>query len=113
MASGAEVSADEFTITRVFSASRQRVWDAWTKRDQLARWFGPKGVTATVQTHDLRPDGIAHIRLVRPDGGQMWAKFVYREVTPPSRLVWCIPSPTSTPTSCARRFSTETGRWNC
>jgi uncharacterized protein YndB with AHSA1/START domain len=26
--------------------------------------------------------------MAAPDGGQMWAKFVYREVTPPERLVW-------------------------
>jgi uncharacterized protein YndB with AHSA1/START domain len=78
----------EFVIARVFDAPRQRVWDAWTKPDQLARWFGPKGVTTTVKAHDLRPGGMLHSHMDTPDGGRMWAKFVYREVTAPSRLVW-------------------------
>jgi uncharacterized protein YndB with AHSA1/START domain len=80
--------AEEFAITRVFNAARQRVWQAWTKPDQFTRWFGPRGVTTTVKTHDLRPGGILHSRMDTPDGGQMWAKFVYREVVAPSRLVW-------------------------
>ena len=81
-------SRDEFVITRVFNAPRRPVWEAWTRPDQLGRWFGPKGVTATVEAHDLRPGGMLHARMDAPDGGRMWAKFVYREVIEPSRLVW-------------------------
>jgi uncharacterized protein YndB with AHSA1/START domain len=80
--------AEEFVITRVFNAPRQRVCEAWTKPDQFTRWFGPRGVTTTVKTHDLRPGGILHSRMDTPDGGHMWARFVYREVVAPSRLVW-------------------------
>jgi uncharacterized protein YndB with AHSA1/START domain len=88
MTADAQASPDTFVITRVFGAPRQRVWDAWTKPEQLSRWFGPKGVTATVKTHELRPGGILHAHLDAPDGGRLWAKFVYREVAAPSRLVW-------------------------
>jgi uncharacterized protein YndB with AHSA1/START domain len=88
MAESAEASAADFVITRVFKAPLQKVWDAWTKSDQLGCWFGPKGVTAKVKAFDLRPGGVAHTRLETLDGIDMWAKFVYREVTPPSRLVW-------------------------
>lgn len=77
-----------FRISRRFAAPRQRVWDAWTKPDLLSEWFGPKGVTTTVKAFDLRPGGILHARMDTPDGHVMWAKFVYREVTPPSRLAW-------------------------
>jgi uncharacterized protein YndB with AHSA1/START domain len=78
----------EFRIARNFDAPRQRVWDAWTKPDQLARWFGPKGVTTSVKSFDLRPGGILHARMDSPDGNGMWAKFIYREITAPTRLVW-------------------------
>lgn len=78
----------DFVITRIFKAPRQRVWDAWTKPEMLAQWFGPKGVTATVLAWDLRPGGVTHSRLETPDGNRMWARFLYREVEPPSRLAW-------------------------
>lgn len=61
----------EFRIARNFDAPRQRVWDAWTKPDQLARWFGPKGVTTSVKSFDLRPGGILHARMDSPDGNGM------------------------------------------
>jgi uncharacterized protein YndB with AHSA1/START domain len=78
----------EFVITRLFTASRPRVWEFWTKPEIFTQWFGPTGVTTTVKTLDLRPDGLMHARMDRPDGGHMWAKFRYREVVAPSRLVW-------------------------
>jgi uncharacterized protein YndB with AHSA1/START domain len=88
MATSGETSADTFVITRVFNAPRQAVWDAWTKPELLERWSGPKGTKITVKAHDLRPGGILHSRLDAPDGGRMWGKYVYREVSAPSRLAW-------------------------
>lgn len=80
--------ADEFTISRIFKAPRQKVWDAWTKPELLALWFGPKGSKATLVSADIRPGGMVHSYMDAPDGGRLWAKFVYREVVPPSRLVY-------------------------
>jgi uncharacterized protein YndB with AHSA1/START domain len=37
---------------------------------------------------DLRPGGLMHYCLRMPDGGEMWGKFVYREIVKPERLVW-------------------------
>lgn len=78
----------DFVISRVFNARRQRVWDAWTKPEMLALWFGPKGTTTTVLHSDLRTGGVVHFRIDTADGGRMWGKFVYREIEAPSRLVW-------------------------
>ena len=78
----------EFVITRLFKAPLSRVWQHWTNAGLMSQWFGPKGVTTTVKTLDLRPGGIMHARMDQPGGGQMWVKFVYREVVEPSRLVW-------------------------
>jgi uncharacterized protein YndB with AHSA1/START domain len=80
--------AETFVITRVFAAPRQRVWDAWTQPEQLGRWFGPKGTKTTTRTFDLKPGGMLHAYMDNPDGGRMWAKFVYREVEPTTRLSW-------------------------
>jgi uncharacterized protein YndB with AHSA1/START domain len=37
---------------------------------------------------DLRPGGTYHYGLEAPDGSPMWGKFVYREITPPERMVF-------------------------
>lgn len=49
-----------FVITRVYSVPLERMWDAWTQRDHLKQWFGPKGITISHSTLDVRPGGVFH-----------------------------------------------------
>src|SRR3989442_10937445 len=76
-----------FVITRTFDAPRDKVWKAWTERDRLLQWFGPKGFKMTTAKLDLRPGGNFHYCLQTPDGKAMWGKFVYRVIEAPGRIV--------------------------
>ena len=76
-----------FVISHVFNAPRELVWKAWTERECLMQWFGPKGVTIPVAQLDLRPGGMFHYCMRMPDGKEMWGKFVYREIVPPEKIV--------------------------
>lgn len=80
--------ADKFEISRVFSASRERVWDAWTKPEQIGRWLGPPGAASEVLHFEFKPGGYLHTRQTGPDGSVSWGKNIYREIDPPRRLVW-------------------------
>jgi len=74
-------------IERTFDAPRELVWKAWTERDRLMEWFGPKGFKMTTADLDFKPGGKFHYCLRTPDGKEMWGLFVYREIVPPSRIV--------------------------
>lgn len=76
-----------FILTRVFAAPRQRVWRAWTDRDELMRWFGPAGFAMPVCRLDLRAGGGLHYCLRDAAGHEMWGKWTFREVVAPERLV--------------------------
>jgi uncharacterized protein YndB with AHSA1/START domain len=76
-----------FIISRTFDVPRERMWKAWTERDHLMQWFGPKGFTMTTAKLDFRSGGIFHYCLKTPDGKPMWGKFVYREIVVPERIV--------------------------
>jgi uncharacterized protein YndB with AHSA1/START domain/catechol 2,3-dioxygenase-like lactoylglutathione lyase family enzyme len=83
-------TAQEITITRVFDAPRQLVWDAWTQPGQLARWWGKRGWTADRSSivMDVRPGGTFRLTSVSDeDGAEMPQEGVYREVVEPERLV--------------------------
>jgi uncharacterized protein YndB with AHSA1/START domain len=80
-------SAD-FVISRVFDAPRELVWKAFTEPERMKKWWGPKGFTVIASTMDLRPGGTYHYGMRAPDGSAMWGKMVYREITPPQRLVF-------------------------
>jgi uncharacterized protein YndB with AHSA1/START domain len=79
---------DAFVITRTFAAPRDVVWNAWTETERLAQWWGPKGCTIRVVTHDLRVGGIFHYAMEYKTGAAMWGRFTYREIAAPERLVF-------------------------
>ena len=79
----------EIVITRAFNAPRRLVFEAWTKPEHIRHWMiGPSGWTMTVCEIDLRPGGAWHFGWRGPDGTEMEMRGVYREVTPPERVVY-------------------------
>jgi uncharacterized protein YndB with AHSA1/START domain len=77
-------------ITRVFEAPRDLVFKAWTERERLMRWWGPKRFTMVSCTLDLRPGGLFHYCVRSPAGKDLWGKLVYREIVAPQRLVFVV-----------------------
>jgi uncharacterized protein YndB with AHSA1/START domain len=78
------------TITRVFKAPRELVFDAWTNPQHFARWFGGNAVDIPIDTvsMDVRPGGSWKATMVLPDGGhEIHWLGEYVEVDPPERLV--------------------------
>lgn len=86
-AAGTDPLDRPFVIKRVFRAPRELVFDAWTRREHLMQWMGPKGTTIAESSLDLRPGGIFHYGMRSPDGGLMWGKWVFREIVRPEKLV--------------------------
>ena len=87
---GAMLADSDFVTARVVAAPRELVWQAYTEREHLMRWWAPKGFTMLDCTIDLRPGGVFHYCLRSLDGQDMWGKFVYREVVAPERLVHIV-----------------------
>jgi uncharacterized protein YndB with AHSA1/START domain len=81
----------EFTITRVYDAPRELVWEAWTDPEHVARWFGPRGITTprSTITMDVRPGGTFELTMVSDDDGTEYPSGgTFLEVVEPERLVW-------------------------
>jgi uncharacterized protein YndB with AHSA1/START domain len=74
-------------IRRTYAAPRQRVFDAWTRPEQMKQWYGPRGFTTPVAKVDLRKGGMVHFCMRAADGQEFWCKGVYEEVTAPERFV--------------------------
>jgi uncharacterized protein YndB with AHSA1/START domain len=45
------------TIERVFKAPLEKVWNMWTTREGLEKWWSPEGMTSLVRQLDLRVGG--------------------------------------------------------
>jgi len=84
----ADTKGADFVISRVFDAPREVVWECFTKPERMKEWWGPKGSVIVASKMDLRVGGTYHGAMRDPGGRVMWAKFVYREIVAPERLVW-------------------------
>ena len=82
-------SDQEIRMTRLFDAPRHLVFEAMTKPEHVKRWWGRlgEGYSVPVCEIDLRPGGAWRFVNRHPKGE---AAFYgqYREITPPSRLVF-------------------------
>jgi uncharacterized protein YndB with AHSA1/START domain len=77
----------EIELSRILSAPRARVWEAWTKPEHVRQWWGQKDSTMAVCEIDLRPGGAWRFVEHAADGNEYPFTGEYREVSPPERLV--------------------------
>jgi uncharacterized protein YndB with AHSA1/START domain len=75
-------------VRRTIKADVRRVFDAWTKPEQLVRWWGPRPVTCREAVIDLRAGGEYRIANAMPDGTTLWIFGEFELVEPPSRLIY-------------------------
>jgi uncharacterized protein YndB with AHSA1/START domain len=81
-------SPREIRMVRTFAAPRERVFDALTRPALLKNWYGAKGWWLTDAEIDLRVGGAWRFVSAGPGGATMASGGVYREIAPPSRLVY-------------------------
>jgi uncharacterized protein YndB with AHSA1/START domain len=75
-------------LTRTFDAPRALVFETMTDPALVPKWWGPRGYTTVVDKMDLRPGGQWRFVQGLPDGRQTGFRGVYREITPPERIVY-------------------------
>jgi uncharacterized protein YndB with AHSA1/START domain len=84
----------ELNITRTFDAPLDKVWQAWTDPEQIAKWWGPRGVTNPTCEWDAKPGGKIHIVMLAGAelgqmAGQEWPMSgEFKEVEAPKKLVF-------------------------
>jgi len=78
----------EIVLIRVFDAPRRLVFDAWTRPEHVIRWYGCGELALAACEIDLRAGGAYRHTLLAPSGVTHTIKGVYREISPPGRLVY-------------------------
>ncbi len=79
--------AEALRLSRRFKAPREAVFRAFTDPVALAKWFGPEGISVGNVKVDLRPGGAYSMAFNQADGEAHGLSGVYREISPPQRLV--------------------------
>ena len=109
----------ELEFVRTYAAPRQLVWDAWTDPDQMAQWWGPRGISTPRESIelDLRPGGRMRFDMVDDATGQRYPNSgTVLEVDPPARIVWSddgFPDGTGKGTATVTFTEVDEGRRRC
>jgi uncharacterized protein YndB with AHSA1/START domain len=77
----------EILISRVFPATRDEVWSAWSDPWQVAQWWGPKGFRTTMTEMDQRVGGMWRLVMHGPDGTDYPCEMQFLELIPKQRIV--------------------------
>lgn len=72
---------------RVFSANSRKVFAAFERPEQLARWWGPEGFTNTFEQFEFRPGGRWVFVMHAPNGVNYPNESRFREIQPDFRIV--------------------------
>lgn len=78
----------ELVLQREVPFARDLVWTAMTEPEHQNRWWGPDGFRNEGVTMDFRVGGAWTFDMVGPDGTRYPNHSVFKEITPPSRLVF-------------------------
>jgi uncharacterized protein YndB with AHSA1/START domain len=73
-------------IKREFAATRDLVWDAFTKREILEQWWAPKPWQVKTKSMDMRSGGHWLYAMVGPAGEEHWSRVGYINVEPKKRF---------------------------
>lgn len=83
-------SVNTFVLIREVDAPRQLLFDLWTKKEHIEKWFGPAGSKIVNCTNDLKPGGMLHYGMEFSNGFVMYGRWVYKEIVPPEKLVFIV-----------------------
>jgi uncharacterized protein YndB with AHSA1/START domain len=79
-------AAREIVISRLISAPRELVFEAFTAVRHLARWWGPQGFTTTTRAFEFRVGGEWDFVMHGPDGTDFQEWICWTEIAPPERI---------------------------
>ena len=76
----------EIVMSRVISAPRELVFEAFTQVRHLSRWWGPEGFTTSTRAFEFRVGGEWDFVMSGPDGTDYTEWISWTDIAPPERI---------------------------
>lgn len=79
---------DVLVVKRLLSAPIERVFEAWTNAEVLAKWFGPDGFLVSHAETNLTVGGTYEIVIDSPEGNRIRHFGSYVQISRPHKLIF-------------------------
>jgi uncharacterized protein YndB with AHSA1/START domain len=79
----------DLVITRVFTASLDQLWKAWSDPNDVMRWWGPTGFSCPLANIDFREGGVSLLAMHPPKefgGEDLYSTWTYQQIVPMQRI---------------------------
>lgn len=83
-----DTSNREIATSRTVNAPREKVFAAWVDPVHIDEWWGPDGFTNTTEHMEVKVGGEWKFTMHGPDGTDWPNLIIFKEITPPERLVY-------------------------
>ena len=77
-----------YTMSRIFDAPRELVWEVCTDPELVPKWWGPRYLTTVVDKMDLKVGGVWRYIQKDVEGNEYAFNGVFKEVAAPERLTY-------------------------
>jgi uncharacterized protein YndB with AHSA1/START domain len=77
-----------YTMSRIFDAPRERVWNVLTNPKLIPHWWGPRDHPTIVDKMNVKVGGKWRFLQKDPEGNEFAFRGVYKEVTAPKQLAY-------------------------
>jgi uncharacterized protein YndB with AHSA1/START domain len=81
----------QLTIEATFNAPLEKLWNAYTTKEQFEKWWGPEGWETTTKEFDFKPGGRVHYCMKCVDqnqkewyGQESWGLTIIEEINEPN-----------------------------
>lgn len=77
----------QLKVSRVFHATPEQVFAAWSSGEHVRQWFCPQAFTVPHANVEFRAGGKFDVCMRAPDGQEHWTRGHFVEIVPNARLV--------------------------
>jgi uncharacterized protein YndB with AHSA1/START domain len=78
----------ELVISKTLNAPVDLVWEAWSRPEHIANWWGPDGFTNTIFKMEFKPGGEWDFMMHGPDGTDYRNKSIFRKIILHKKIVY-------------------------
>lgn len=78
----------ELSVSRLFNAPIELVWEVWTNPEHIKNWWGPNGFTNTISTMQVVAGGEWNLTMHGPDGKDYKNESVFIEIIKHQKIVY-------------------------